>query len=115
MIRSRWFAAVPALTVALLMWVAPARVAAQGDVAKGKTLYDTSPNKCASCHKIAGKGGKLAPDLSNVGNRRDEAWLSKYLPNPKSVKPTNIMPPVKLGDADMKALIAYLLSLKSGS
>ena len=113
--RSVRVAVVPALTVVLLMWVVPGRVGAQGDVAKGKTLYDTSPNKCATCHRIGGKGGKMAPDLSNVGNRRDEAWLSKYLPNPKSVKPTNIMPPVKLGDADMKALIAYLLSLKSGS
>ena len=115
MMRSVRCAVVPALSLILLMWVAPARVAAQGDVAKGKTLYDTSPNKCPTCHKIGGKGGKLAPDLSNVGNRRDEAWLAKYLPNPKSINPKNIMPPVKLPDADMKALIAYLLSLKSGS
>jgi mono/diheme cytochrome c family protein len=115
MARGRWFSAVPVLTVVLLMWTVPMRVAAQADVAKGKTLYDTSPNKCPTCHKIAGKGGKLAPDLSNVGNRRDEAWLVKYLPNPKSINPKNVMPPVKLGDADMKALIAYLLSLKSGS
>ncbi|HUL71833.1 MAG TPA: cytochrome c [Vicinamibacterales bacterium] len=109
------FAVLPVLSLVLLTWVMPVRLAAQGDVAKGKTLYDTSPNKCATCHKIGGKGGKLAPDLSNVGNRHDEAWLSKYLPNPKSINPKNVMPPVKLGDADMKALIAYLLSLKSGS
>lgn len=115
MIRSRRFAVVPVLTVALVMWMAPSRLAGQGDVAKGKTLYDTSPNKCPTCHKIAGKGGKLAPDLSNVGNRHDEGWLVKYLPNPRSINPKNVMPPVKLGDADMKALIAYLLSLKSGS
>jgi cytochrome c2 len=109
------FPAVPALIGVLLIGAVPQRLAAQGDVAKGKTLYDTSPNKCPTCHKIAGKGGKLAPDLSDVGHRRDEAWLAKYLPNPKSINPKNVMPPVKLGDADMKALIAYLLSLKSGS
>ena len=115
MMRRVRFAVVPALSVILFIGAFPVRVAAQGDVAKGKTLYDTSPNKCPTCHKIAGKGGKLAPDLSNVGNRHDEAWLLKYLPNPKSINPKNVMPPVKLGDADMKALIAYLLSLKSGS
>jgi len=104
----------PAVIGGLLVWAAPSRVAAQGDVAKGKTIYDTSPNKCSNCHKIGTKGGKLAPDLSNVGNRRDEAWLTKYLPNPTSVNPKNVMPKVKLSDADMKSLIAYLLSLKSG-
>lgn len=115
MMRSVRCAVVPALSLILLIGAFPVRVGAQGDVAKGKTLYDTSPNKCPTCHKIGGKGGKLAPDLSNVGNRHDEAWLLKYLPNPKSINPKNVMPPVKLGDADMKALIAYLLSLKSGS
>jgi len=115
MMRSVRSVVVLGLSVVVLMWAAPSRVAAQADVAKGKTLYETSPNKCATCHRIGGKGGKLAPDLSNVGNRRDEAWLSKYLPNPKSINPKNVMPAVKLGDADMKALIAYLLSLKSGS
>ena len=115
MMRSLQFAAVPpVLMMVLLMWAAPSRVAAQGDAAKGKTLYDNAPTKCATCHRIDGKGGKLAPDLSNVGNRRDAAWLAKYLPDPKSINPKNVMPAVKMSDADMKSLIAYLLSLKSG-
>lgn len=100
---------------ALVALAVPAHLQAQNaaQVAKGKELFKT--NKCSVCHKVGSTGGKLGPDLSNEGNKRKEAWLQSYLPNPKSINPKNVMPAVKLKDADLKALIAYVLSLKTGS
>ena len=91
---------------------AAAVLAAQ--VKRGETLYKTLPNKCAACHKIGPKspGGKIGPDLDGVATRHPEAWFAPYLTNPKSISPKNVMPPVKVPDADMKALVAYLLTLK---
>ena len=54
----------------------------------------------------------MGPELTKVGAKRDLAWLSKYLINPKAENPKNKMPPVKAKGADLDDLIAYLLSLK---
>ena len=81
-----------------------------GDAANGQKLY--TAQKCNICHQIAGKGGKMGPELTKVGTKRDAAWLKGYLPNPKSIDPKNKMPVVKLAGKDMDDLIAYLLSLK---
>ena len=87
---------------------------AQGEenlVAKGKEIYTTK--KCAMCHMIDGVGGKKCPDLSDEGNKgRDEEWLIKYFKDPKSVMPEAKMRPVKATDDELKALAAYMMSLK---
>ena len=101
------------------IWVAVSVVAVMGSVSlsaqdpvkKGQDLY--TAQKCSKCHKVGSAGGKLGPDLSNVGAKRDEAWLKTYLVNPKSVNPKNVMPAVKVPEADLKALMAYLLTLKT--
>jgi nitric oxide reductase subunit C len=81
-----------------------------GNAANGQKLY--TAQKCNICHQIAGKGGKMGPELTKVGTKRDAAWLKSYLPNPKSIDPKNKMPVVKLQGQEMEDLIAYLLSLK---
>ena len=87
---------------------------AQGEedlVAKGKEIYATK--KCAMCHMIDGVGGKKGPDLSDEGNKgKDEEWLIKYFKDPKSVEPEGKMRPVKGTDEELKALAAYMMSLK---
>jgi mono/diheme cytochrome c family protein len=90
--------------------VGPLAAAQAGNAANGAKLY--TAQKCSVCHKIAGKGGPMGPDLSKVGGKRDAAWLKNYLTNPKSLDPKNKMPAVKLKGAEMDDLIAYLLSLK---
>src|SRR5512145_1578900 len=37
----------------------------KGDEKRGETLY--RQNGCDSCHLIGGKGGKIGPDLSRLG------------------------------------------------
>ena len=98
--------------IAVLAVLAPAVPAAPADPAKGQDVYRTL--KCAMCHKINGSGGKLGPDLSEVGAKRDADWLMRYLMSPKALIPKAKMPPVKATDEDMKALVAYLQTLKTG-
>jgi len=37
-----------------------------GDAARGKAIYE-GKGDCASCHRINGVGGRLGPDLSDIG------------------------------------------------
>jgi cytochrome c2 len=111
-----FFRTVAALALAMVFPIAaagPVRAAggqAQPNPANGEKIY--TAQKCSVCHRIGTKGGKMGPDISAVGGKRDAEWLRKYLPNPKSVDPKNKMPVVKLKGPDMEDLIAYLLSLK---
>ena len=80
------------------------------EIEKGRKLYEEK--KCGLCHTVAGKGGKLGPDLSEEGGKRDHAWLMKFLKNPKEVAPGAKMNPVKGSDEEISFLTDYLLSLK---
>ncbi|HYF00825.1 MAG TPA: HEAT repeat domain-containing protein [Planctomycetota bacterium] len=44
----------------------------RGDAAKGKPAFDAS---CAKCHKVAGQGGDVGPDLSKAGAQFPRAEL----------------------------------------
>jgi putative heme-binding domain-containing protein len=81
-------------------------------VDKGKELF--AKKNCSMCHKIAGVGGKMGPDLSDEGDKgRTEEWLIKLFKDPKSVTPDAKMRPVKASDEELKALAAYVMSLKA--
>lgn len=76
----------------------------KGDPKRGELVYQQ--NGCSSCHMIGGKGGKMGPDLSRVGETRT-------LPDSYRQHMVNAhKPPVVLIDHDMDDLIAYLQSLK---
>ena len=78
---------------------------------KGKEIF--TQKKCSMCHKIEGVGGKIGPDLSDEGDKgRSEEWLIKYFKDPKSTMPEAKMRPVKGTDEELKALAAYMMSLK---
>jgi nitric oxide reductase subunit C len=100
-------AAMLALLVASLG--TPARAAA-GKAATGHKLY--ASQGCAACHTIGGKGGKVGPDLSKEGKKRNAAWLTAFLKNPRSKVPKGTMPPVKASAKDLQDLSAYMLTLK---
>ena len=82
--------------------------------ASGKKVY--AANKCGSCHKIAGTGGPVGPDLSKEGAnaKHTAAWLQVEIQNPKAHKPDGKMPAYKdkIAGADLSNLVAYLRSLK---
>ena len=69
------FSAVAAL-VCLLLGQEPA-----GDAVRGKAIYEGKGN-CQSCHRIHGTGGRLGPDLSDIGVPRGGGRGGKQGPSP---------------------------------
>ncbi|MFQ5657872.1 MAG: c-type cytochrome [Candidatus Methylomirabilales bacterium] len=83
----------------------------KGDSKRGELIYQQ--NGCTACHSLDGRGKKMGPDLSRVGElHTDPYWFRRYLSDPRSIIPSSIKPPVRLSQPDMDDLIAYLLSLK---
>jgi mono/diheme cytochrome c family protein len=82
-------------------------------VTAGKLLFQQ--NGCADCHRINGQGMQSGPDLSNEGARNgDIAWQIAHLKDPTKIHPNSFMPSfASLGEAKLKALANYLVSLKS--
>ncbi|MFN3422067.1 MAG: c-type cytochrome [Armatimonadota bacterium] len=77
---------------------------------RGKAVYDETG--CATCHMVAGIGGRTGPSLDGIGKKYDAEKLKEILLNPKILNPNTVMPPFEGSDEDLDALVAYLLSLK---
>ncbi len=80
---------------------------------KGKQLYEVK-FQCQSCHTIGSAGGYVGPNLSNVGNWMTPAWIEAWLKDPQALLPGTIEPRRALTDDEVKALTAYLLTLRQG-
>lgn len=60
-----------------------------GDPARGQALFEAKGN-CLSCHRVAGNGSRVGPDLTGVGAARPAAELQRALVDPKAdVQPNN--------------------------
>jgi mono/diheme cytochrome c family protein len=46
----------------------------KGDPRRGQQIFSTKGG-CAKCHTIGGHGGAIGPDLTDIGDRRDEGEL----------------------------------------
>ena len=76
---------------------------------------------CAACHTI-GKGKLIGPDLYKVTERRDRAWLLKFIHNSQEMvqagDPIAVklfeefnkipMPPANLTDEQINTVLAYI-------
>jgi mono/diheme cytochrome c family protein len=91
----------------------PVALGAEGSPENGKEVYDAK--KCGLCHTVDGSGGKKGGDLSDVGDKRDAEWLTKYMKDPKSLMPEAKMPAFKGSDEQLQDLVAYLMSLKKAN
>lgn len=87
-----------------------AATASPAQVASGQKIYQAQG--CDGCHSIAGKGGQTGPPLNRVGATRDAAWVQAQITDPKKHNPQTTMPSFKLPESDLKALTAYLTTLK---
>uniref|UniRef100_UPI0013E9CC8E PQQ-dependent sugar dehydrogenase n=1 Tax=Aquisphaera insulae TaxID=2712864 RepID=UPI0013E9CC8E len=64
----------PARDVAGLARYRAAALAARGDAARGRRLFeDAARTQCATCHAIGGKGPSIGPDLSSLGGGQWDA------------------------------------------
>lgn len=61
------------------------RVELPGNVKHGKELYDA--NNCSNCHIVAGTGRGVGPELTEIGRRRNAAYLRRSLVDPSADTP----------------------------
>jgi len=89
--------------------------------AAGQDVFTT--NSCVGCHTIRGvsDAGTAGPDLTHLASRDQigagvlpltAANLAGWISNPQDSKPGAGMPPQSLSDAEIEALVAYLMSLE---
>jgi len=79
--------------------------------ALGKQLYEVK-YQCQSCHTIGSSGGYVGPSLSNAGNWLTPEWIEAWLRDPQKLVPGATEPRLPLPDGEVKALTAYLLTLR---
>ncbi len=53
----------------------------RGDARRGESLFNGA-QRCASCHMVNGRGGRLGPELSTVGSARSRAYLAESIREP---------------------------------
>jgi cytochrome c oxidase subunit 2 len=86
----------------------------------GEAAFKT---KCAACHTIRGieASGRVGPDLTHVGGRRyiaagvldnTRGSMAAWIADPQTIKPGANMPMVALSADELKAVSAYMTSLK---
>ncbi len=80
-------------------------------VALGKQLYEVK-FQCQSCHTIGGTGGYVGPNLNNAGGWLTAAWTEAWLKNPQALVPDTIEPRRNFTEDEVKALTAYLMTLR---
>ena len=99
----------------------PAPLPSDSLLARGKAVFESS--RCALCHTVAATTavGKIGPDLSHVASRltiaagtlrNTTANLTAWILDPQTLKPGAQMPGTALAAPDLRALVAYLETLR---
>ena len=55
-----------------------------GDLRRGQAVFNSSEAACSSCHTIGYEGGRTGPDLTRIGEIRDERDLLESLVFPSA-------------------------------
>ena len=90
-------------------------------VSAGRRVFETTA--CINCHAISGTAatGRFGPDLTHLMSRHTIGSgaaentpqnLRLWVQNPDAIKPGSLMPAMKVSDADLDALVAYLETLR---
>ena len=80
-------------------------------LARGQQLF--LDGGCLICHAVRGNGGTAGPDLTEVGNRYDEAALGRWMRDPTRHKvAVHTQKFEAMTDGKVQALAAYLASLR---
>lgn len=94
---------------------------AEPEATAGQAVFLGKP--CAACHRVRGtpSAGTTGPDLTHVGSRdtigaglmeRTRGSLAAWIADPQTIKPGNNMPMVPLTSDELRAVSAYMESLK---
>jgi cytochrome c oxidase subunit II len=104
-------------------WVNEQRRPAVNDPAVSEQRAVFESLSCVNCHNVRGTSaaGKFGPDLTHLMSRRTLAsgmvennrdQLRAWIKDPQTVKPGCQMPSMLLSDAQLDAVVAYLVTLK---
>ncbi|HEV3057677.1 MAG TPA: c-type cytochrome [Vicinamibacterales bacterium] len=69
-----------------------------GDAKRGAAIYRNLA--CSSCHMVAGEGGNLGPDLTDIGFLRGAAYLREAVVDPGSSLPKGTLSVLSRGYAE---------------
>jgi mono/diheme cytochrome c family protein len=78
--------------------------------AAGKKVYEAE--SCDACHGENGVGTSAAPKLAGITAQKPADELSNWLKNPTPKMINGGMQALNVSDEDLKALVAYIKSLK---
>ena len=81
----------------------------QQHIAEGENLFNRF---CVLCHSMHGKGGFMAPDLTQVGARVNRVYIERTIITPQIVSQTTIMSKIPLSDEERHAISAFLARKK---
>jgi mono/diheme cytochrome c family protein len=71
-----------------------------------KLLYDIN---CLACHRIQGKGGTYAPNLTFVGSKINMSWENEFLQSPDIIRPlSQQMPKFNLTEEDANVATEFM-------
>lgn len=99
-----------ALLAAVVLTASCAQAQDSSLVARGRSVFQDQG--CYGCHTVGATGTPIAPDLSRIGAKHDEAYLAGWLRDPSLQRPSAHMPKLQLTDPEVQALAAYLGSLR---
>ena len=78
--------------------------------AKGKAIFES--HYCTACHGEGGVGTAAAPALIGVGAKFSPDQITELLRHPTAKMKAGGMPTPEFPPDEMKALVAYVASLK---
>lgn len=90
---------------------------------RGRDAFFHPDAGCYTCHAVRGTDavGTLGPDLTHIGSRltlgaasvpNTRENLRQWLIDPHVIKPGNRMPPTIINEADLDAMVEFLMSLR---
>lgn len=81
-------------------------------LARGRMLLKDL--QCTGCHFIEGfsEGQRMAPNLTGIGSKVNEKWLTRWLRDPKGYMPNAKMPRYEIEPRYVDAMASYLMTFK---
>ena len=99
--------------LALCLGISSAQLSSQNttlspfSAAKARTLLrDRLP--CLGCHQFGDAGGRIAPDLEDVGMRRSRDYIARMIRDPQGTVPGTIMPKTPMPEGQRDLIITFL-------
>lgn len=71
----------------------------KGDAARGREIFKTASLQCVTCHRVGDAGGKVGPELTQVGKKYSRAELLENILEPsKKIDPAYVTHVVETDD-----------------